>query len=153
MRYVKVFLIVMLFFFVMLFFVQNQTSLSQTMTLKLDLMVIPTFESMPVPFYSLLLVGFLLGGLCCLFMLIWDRLSISARLMVHSMRSKTLEKDLNKANTAQEQIRAELEKVKAALDEAQKKAGTAEAELAKAKEAIVRSRAEAAGVVSFGQDR
>lgn len=153
MRYVKVLLLVLFFFFVMLFFVQNQTSLSQAMTLRLDLMIMPPFESMPIPFYSLLLVSFLIGGLCTLLMLIWDRISLSARTIRSNMQAKSFEKDLGKSNAAHEQTKIELEKTRTALAVAEKKATEAEQELAKAKEAIVRSRAEAAGVVSFDRDR
>ena len=62
MRYIKVLLLVVLFFLIMMFFVQNQGAFSQTMPLKLDLLFIAPLESAPLPFYTLLVICFVLGG-------------------------------------------------------------------------------------------
>ena len=78
MRYIKVLLLVILFFLVMMFFVQNQSAFSQAVALKLDLLFLPPVESAPLPFYTLLIICFVLGALCILAMLMWDRVSLSA---------------------------------------------------------------------------
>ena len=75
MRYIKVLLLVILFFLVMMFFVQNQSAFSQAVALKLDLLFLPPVESAPLPFYTLLIICFVLGALCILAMLMWDRVS------------------------------------------------------------------------------
>ncbi len=80
MRYIKVLLLVILFFLVMMFFVQNQSAFSQAVALKLDLLFLPPVESAPLPFYTLLIICFVLGALCILAMLMWDRVSLSAKL-------------------------------------------------------------------------
>lgn len=124
MRYLKVLLLVLLFFFVMLFFVQNQPAFSTSMPLKLDLMVNGwVFESKPLPFYTLLLVCFLLGALITLLMLVWDRMSLSTKLTFTSMRARGLEKDAGRFRKAAEMSDskiAELNTRLAELDRANK---------------------------------
>jgi len=109
MRYLKVLLAIIFFYFVMLFFVQNQESLSQTLPLKLDLMFIPPVESMPLSFYTLALISFLLGGVVVLTMLVWDRLSCSAQLSGSKRRMRSLEKELQKAYDANDAVKKELQ--------------------------------------------
>ena len=72
MRYIKVFLLVLLFFVIMMLFVQNQASFSDPVTLKFDPMFAPVMESMPLPRYSLLLISFALGAVVVLAMLLWE---------------------------------------------------------------------------------
>lgn len=116
MRYIKVLLLVILFFLVMMFFVQNQTAFSQAVPLRLDLLFIPALESAPLPFYTLLIICFVLGALCILAMLMWDRVSLSAKLTVANMRVRSLEKELTKAakNTDAVQKKLEASEAKAA---------------------------------------
>ena len=52
MRYIKVFLLVLIFFIVMMFFVQNQASFADPVVLKLDLLVMEPIETIPLPLYS-----------------------------------------------------------------------------------------------------
>ena len=66
MRYIKVFLLVLLFFVIMMLFVQNQASFSDPVTLKFDPMFAPVMESMPLPRYALLLMSFALGAVVVL---------------------------------------------------------------------------------------
>ena len=87
MRYIKVLLLVILFFLVMMFFVQNQSAFSQAVALKLDLLFLPPVESAPLPFYPLLIICFVLGALCILAMLMWDRVSLSAKLTMANRTS------------------------------------------------------------------
>ncbi len=108
MRYFKVLLLVVLFFLVMLFFVQNQASFADPVVLKLDLMFLPIMESMPLPLYAIMLICFTLGGLIVLLMLLWDRLSLSARCSSAKMKVTTLEKRIEKAEKALE--KAQLDK-------------------------------------------
>ena len=92
MRYIKVLLLVILFFLVMMFFVQNQSAFSQAVALKLDLLFLPPVESAPLPFYTLLIICFVLGALCILAMLMWDRVSLSAKLTMANMRARALKR-------------------------------------------------------------
>ena len=109
MRYIKVLLLVILFFLVMMFFVQNQGAFSQAVPLKLDLLFVPPVESAPMPFYTLLIICFVLGALCILAMLMWDRVSLSAKLTVANMRVRSLEKELAKAAKSTEAVQKKLE--------------------------------------------
>ena len=109
MRYIKVLLLVILFFLVMMFFVQNQAAFSQAVPLKLDLLFMPALESAPLPFYTLLIICFVLGALCILAMLMWDRVSLSAKLTVANMRVRSLEKDLAKAAKNTDAVQKKLE--------------------------------------------
>lgn len=94
MKYVKVFLAIMIFFLVMMFFVQNQSALSQVIPLTLDLFFIEPMMSKPISIYALLLICFLIGSLVTLALLIWDRLRLSAHLALANIRIRTLEKDI-----------------------------------------------------------
>ena len=109
MRYIKVLLLVILFFLVMMFFVQNQAAFSQAVPLKLDLLFMPALESAPLPFYTLLIICFVLGALCILAMLMWDRVSLSAKLTVANMRVRRLEKELAKAAKNTDAVQKKLE--------------------------------------------
>ena len=122
MRYIKVFLFVLLFFLIMMLFVQNQASFSDPVTLKFDPLFAPAMESIPLPRYALLLICFAMGAGLVLAMLVWDRLSLSSRLAVASRRGNALQKQLDKANAQIEKLTAE----KAALEAAKAEAAPAE---------------------------
>ncbi len=109
MRYLKVLLLVILFFLVMLFFVQNQSSFADPVVLKLDLMFMPIMESMPLPLYAIMLMCFTFGGLLVLAMLLWDRLSLSARCSSAKMKASGLEKRAEKAEKAIEKVQLDKE--------------------------------------------
>ena len=130
MRYIKVFLLVLLFFVIMMLFVQNQGSFSDAVTLKFDPMFAPAMESIPLPRYALLLICFALGALVVLSMLLWDRLALTSRLGAARRRGNALQKQLDKAN-------AQIEKLTAAKAQA-------EADLAAAQEALKVAEAAAA---------
>ena len=115
MRYIKVFLFVLLFFLIMMLFVQNQASFSDPVTLKFDPLFAPAMESIPLPRYALLLICFAMGAGLVLAMLVWDRLSLSSRLAVASRRGNSLQKQLDKANAQIEKLTAEKAAVEAAL--------------------------------------
>lgn len=119
MRYIKVFLLVLLFFVIMMLFVQNQASFSDSVTLTFDTMFGPTFKSMPLPRYALLLMSFALGAVVVLSMLLWDRLSLSSRLGAARRRGNSLQKQLDKANAQIEKLTADKAKAEADLAAAQ----------------------------------
>ena len=118
MRYIKVFLFVLLFFLIMMLFVQNQASFSDPVTLKFDPLFAPAMESIPLPRYALLLICFAMGAGLVLAMLVWDRLSLSSRLAVATRRGNALQKQLDKANAQIEKLTAEKAAVEAAKAEA-----------------------------------
>lgn len=119
MRYIKVFLLVLLFFVIMMLFVQNQASFSDSVTLTFDTMFGQSFKSMPIPRYALLLMSFALGAVLVLAMLLWDRLSLSSRLGAARRRGNSLQKQLDKANAQIQKLTAEKDKAAAELAAAQ----------------------------------
>ncbi len=127
MRYLKVFLLVLIFFIVMMFFVQNQASFADPVVLKLDLFFMEPLESFPLPLYSVMLICFALGAFIVLLMLMWDRLTLSSRAMAARRRAIALEKKLAKVETeladlnakhteSENKLRAELEATEKRLD-------------------------------------
>ena len=109
MRYIKVFLLVLLFFVVMMLFVQNQPLFSDAVSLKVDPMFAPAITTAPIPRYALLLISFALGAAGGLLMLIWDRLALSGRASAARRRATSLQKRLDK-------MTAEKQKLEAATD-------------------------------------
>ena len=139
MRYIKVFLLVLLFFVIMMLFVQNQASFSDAVSLKFDPMFAPAMQSIPLPRYALLLIAFALGAVVVLAMLLWDRLTLSSRLGAARRRGNSLQKQLDKANAQIAKVTEEKKKVEAefaaakdALKEAQAALKEAQAAAAKA---------------------
>ncbi len=122
MRYLKVLILVLIFFLVMMFFVDNQETFTKSFPLKLDLRFIdPMTTKTPVPCYYLLLASFLLGGLITLAMLIWDRVSCTTRLSLAKIRANGLEKDLRRAgkvnNANETKIKELTERIKTLTSE------------------------------------
>lgn len=108
MRYIKVFLLILLFFVVMMLFVQNQPSFSDSVVLKFDPMFMPELTSTPLPRYALLLICFALGAAVVLAMLLWDRLSLSSRLAASRRRENALRKQLEKITAEKEKLEASI---------------------------------------------
>ena len=102
MRYLKVILLVVLFFISMVFFFQNQTVLSTEMTLKLDLFFVKSLESIPLPFYFLVLAAFLTGAILSILALVWDKMSLTAKYMKATWQIRSLEKELTVLKAKQE---------------------------------------------------
>ena len=125
MRYIKVFLLVLVFFFVMMFFVQNQGSFSDPVVLRLDLLFLTPMESIPMPLYSLMLICFALGAL----MLMWDRMTATGCLAGARRRITSLEKQLKAAQEAaaseKEKLLAEKAELQASLEAAERRAAQA----------------------------
>ena len=129
MRYIKVFLLVLVFFVVMMFFVQNQASFSDPVTLRLDVWFLPSMESMPIPLYAIMLACFAVGAVLVLLMLIWDRIVVMGRLSAAHRKITALEKKLAVATDAQvrlEKERTEVEtKLQQQLEDAEQRVNTA----------------------------
>lgn len=95
MRFVKVLVLVLVFFISMMFFVQNNAVLSQTVTLKLDLFFDTAWSSIELPFYFMVLCAFLLGALLTMLLLMISRMRAGAALRRANKRIRVLEKELN----------------------------------------------------------
>lgn len=104
MRYIKVLVIVFIFFVGFIFLFQNQAPLSQRLTLQLDLLVVPQMKSIELPFYFVVVGGFVVGAILTLLLLLWDRMSISAKLMRANWRTNAIESENRK-------LLAEMEKM------------------------------------------
>ena len=126
MRYIKVFLLVLVFFVVMMFFVQNQASFSDPVTLRLDVLFLPSMESMPIPLYAIMLACFAVGAVL---VLLWDRIVVMGRLSAAHRKITALEKKLAVATDAQvrlEKERTEVEtKLQQQLEDAEQRVNTA----------------------------
>lgn len=96
MRYIKVFLLAIIFFLALVFFFQNQGSLSQNMVLTLNLFFIPAMSSIPLPFYFLVIAAFACGALLTLGFLVWDKVNLTARMMKQKWQISSLERELEK---------------------------------------------------------
>ncbi len=107
MRYLKVLLLIVLFFLSMVFFFQNQAVLSTEMELHLNLFFIEPMKSIPLPFYFLVLAAFVTGAVLAVLALIWDKMHLSAKHMRASWRVKSLEKEVLVLKNAQEKAAEE----------------------------------------------
>ena len=92
MQYLKALVMVVIFFLAMVFLCQNQGPLSSEVTLKLNLLLLPTdnVPSVTLDFYLVVIAAFLLGALCCFLVLFWDRVRMSARAMRAHWRVRAL---------------------------------------------------------------
>lgn len=94
MRYIKVMLLFIVFFFFATFVVQNHTSLGQNISFRLDLFVFPPCETIPLPFYIVLLITLLLGAFICVFFLAGDRIKMTFALHKAQKRINILEQEV-----------------------------------------------------------
>ncbi len=103
MRYLKVLVLVLIFFVSMVFFFQNQATLATEMKLNLNLFFMAPMESIALPFYFLILAAFLTGAILAMLILIWDKMNLSAKAMKAQWRVRALEKEVAalRANQAQ----------------------------------------------------
>ncbi len=93
MRVVKVIVLIVFFFFCMIFFVQNTTMLSTPLILKMDVFSI-SYTSPEAPFYVVLLLAFVVGGLFSLAYFILERMRLGAKVKEQAGRIAALEKEL-----------------------------------------------------------
>jgi putative membrane protein len=94
MRYVKVIVLVALFFFSMLFFVQNTELLTKGMTLKLTLFNYQ-FISREISFYLLILGGFVAGSVLSMLYFMTDKIKNANQSKALRKKVQELEKELN----------------------------------------------------------
>ena len=94
MRYVRVAALILLFFFAMLFFVQNHELLSTTVRLQLELFG-AEFTSREIPFYLIVLFGFLAGGFISLIYLLGEKIRMSREIKRSRTKIKELEEEVN----------------------------------------------------------
>ncbi|WP_457571267.1 LapA family protein [Desulfovulcanus sp.] len=93
MRYLKVIILVLIFFFSMLFFVQNTELLSTSLTLKLDFLG-KHYESQEIPIYLLILIAFVLGAFISLFYFLAEKIKLSQQLRTYRNKIANLEKEV-----------------------------------------------------------
>ena len=93
MRIVKVLLLIVFFFFCMIFFVQNTAILSTPLLLKMDVFSL-SYASPEVPFYVVLLLSFVVGGLFSLAYFVLEKVRMAAEIKAQAGRIAALEKEL-----------------------------------------------------------
>lgn len=93
MRYLKLFVLILVFVTSMLFFVQNNQSLAAAVVLEFNV-VVAHFYSLPLPVYILVLAAFLLGALFSLAFLLLDRIRLALELKSLRTRYATLEDEV-----------------------------------------------------------
>jgi len=94
MRYVKVLVIVLIFFFGLTFFVQNTETLSTKLTFSMDLFGW-SWASSPVPVYLFILIAFVLGAIISMLYFFLDKLRQGKELRKNRSKIKDLEQELN----------------------------------------------------------
>ncbi len=94
MRFVKVVLLLLMFFFGLLFFVQNGTALSTNLKLQFDLYYGLKWESLEVPFYFVVLIAFAVGMLFATCYLLIDRIRLSCANIGNKRTIRSLEKEV-----------------------------------------------------------
>ncbi|NCC25441.1 MAG: LapA family protein [Deltaproteobacteria bacterium] len=98
MRYIKVLGLVLIFFFSMLFFVQNTELLTNGMVLKLQIFSYQ-FTSQEIPFYLLILGGFVVGSVLSLLYFLTDKIRMANQAKLLEKRIQALDKELNSLRT------------------------------------------------------
>ncbi|MGE4298562.1 MAG: lipopolysaccharide assembly protein LapA domain-containing protein [Desulfovibrionaceae bacterium] len=94
MRFLKVFLHVLLIFLAMMFFIQNTAVLSEPMTLQFNLFF-RSWYSIPLPFYFLLLLAFFVGGAYTIIYFFMEKVRLSGQLRQYRSRMASLEQEVN----------------------------------------------------------
>lgn len=127
MRYLKVLVYIVVIFLILVFFFQNQNPLSQNLTLTLNLFFIAPMSSIPLPLYFLIFLAFFVGALLSLTFLVWDKVSLTARLMKSKWQISSLEREGEKLRKKIESAAArdEFMRTTAAKEQAQKTADKA----------------------------
>ncbi|UZP68296.1 LapA family protein [Desulfovibrio mangrovi] len=98
MRFIKVLGLVIVFFLTMVFFQQNTAELSQTITLKFDLLF-QSWSTIPLPIYFLILGAFALGAMVVILFFFVERIRLGAAVRKARKQSKKLEKEVNALRT------------------------------------------------------
>lgn len=95
MRYIKVLLLIALFVISILFFSQNNEILAQSLVLRLDIPYIAELRSVPLPFYFLVLGGFVVGAVLTLLYFLAEKIKAAKQLRECRTRMASLEQELN----------------------------------------------------------
>jgi hypothetical protein len=96
MRFIKVLLLLVLFIFGLLFFVQNSEALGTHLKLKLDLYYGFKWEGMEIPFYFVVLAAFGVGMLFATALLFIDRVRMGCALVGRKRAVRSLEKEVDR---------------------------------------------------------
>ena len=96
MRFIKVLLLLVLFIFGLLFFVQNSEALGTHLKLKLDLYYGFKWEGIEIPFYFVVLAAFGVGMLFATACLFIDRIRLGCALVGRKRAVRTLEKEVGR---------------------------------------------------------
>ncbi len=80
MRFIKALVLLIVFFFGLLFFVQNGDVLGKQMVLSFTLYLAPPWTSVELPFYFVVIVAFAVGMLLGIFYLFMDRMRLHSEL-------------------------------------------------------------------------
>lgn len=90
MRFIKVLILLVFFFVCMLFFVQNTTTLETPLVLRLSAFGLSA-ESPGAPFYVVLLLSFVAGGLFSTIYFLVEKIRLSAQVRKLSAKVRSLE--------------------------------------------------------------
>jgi len=98
MRFIKWIVVVLFFLFFMVFFVQNQAELATPVNLQFHLFNL-NWQAEPLPFYLWVIAFFVLGALCAIVVLLFDRIRVSARCRAANAQVKRLQAELDSLKT------------------------------------------------------
>ena len=96
MRFIKVLLLLVLFIFGLLFFVQNSGALATNLKLKFDLYYGLNWEGQEIPFYFVVLASFGVGMLFATCLLFIDRIRLGCSLMGQKRSVRNLEREVQR---------------------------------------------------------
>lgn len=99
MRFIKVLLLLVLFIFGLLFFVQNSEALSTNLKLQLDLHYGFKWAGQEVPFYFVVISAFGIGMLFATALLFIDRIRLGCALVGRKRAVRTLEREVDRLRT------------------------------------------------------
>ena len=94
MKFIKVLIVILLFFVGLMFFIQNYEVLDKSMALRFNVFI-ASWKTIELPFYFLLLVFFLIGALFTLSYFLFEKIRIGSELRKCRSRAGRLEKELN----------------------------------------------------------
>ncbi|BBD07680.1 lipopolysaccharide assembly protein LapA domain-containing protein [Desulfovibrio ferrophilus] len=94
MRYVKMLLLLALFFLSMVMFAQNMETLNTALPLSLELFGTPVF-ALEQPVYLCLLSLFVLGGLLCTLYFLCEKIRLSREVSQAKKKVASLEQEVN----------------------------------------------------------
>jgi hypothetical protein len=114
MRFLKVLIVLCLFFFGLLFFTQNKEILSTMLLLKIDLFY-PGYKwsGFEVPFYFVVLIGFAVGMLFASLFFAMDKLRLVCSVAAKKRSIRVLEREVKRLNAEKLAIEAKAVEAKA----------------------------------------